>query len=230
MADDIAFKSSNVTLLYSEDPVNDPGGGWKNRSRPLNKSYRTDLPQLANAWMCVSGPDGTGTYKIQQKDLTKISPNCWMLVGQIVSEDHWTSARCKVGDYLELNGEKGWPDVGPLSFTENADGEGHIANPGSAWAYPGQTLEIGVVWNEAYPEDEMIFQWNVNSGPATITAGADAPIVDIKFTGVSGEFVQVGVKVQHKVDINAYASNRLTIMGQNPKSKGAGGLGIYVKK
>ena len=209
-------KSSDVCLLYCEDPVNDPGGGWKTRSRTLEKSYRPDLPQVANAWHCVSGPDGTGTYKIQQKDLHKCNVNCWMLVGEIESEDHWHSAKITVGQFLELNNFS-LPDPGPIGFVDKGGGENHVANPDAAWANPGEILTLGMTWNNFFSEDEMTFLWTVNSGPATITEGETSSVAKIQFTGAAGEWVQLGAKVQYKNDINIYATGRLMILGQNEK-------------
>ena len=128
-------KTADVALLYCEDPKNDIGGGYKTRSRTLNKSYRPDLPNFANGWMCVSGPDGTGTYKIQQKDLHKCNINCWMLVGENIGDDQWHSAKITVGQYLSLNNFS-LPDPGPIGFVDKGNGENHVSNPEAAWAYP----------------------------------------------------------------------------------------------
>lgn len=208
-------KTSDVAVLYCEDPVNDIGGGFKTRSRTLNKSYRPDLPQVANAWMCVSGPDGTGTYKIQQKDLHKCNVNCWILVGENESDDRWHSAKITVGQFLELN-SFALPDPGPIGFVDKGDGENHVANPEAAWAFPGETLQLGMTWNDFFPEEDMTFLWTVNSGRATITEGSTSSLVHIQFTGSAGEWVQLGAKVEYKNDHNIYATGRLMIMGQNP--------------
>lgn len=223
MAEDTAkFKTADVALLYCEDPKNDLGGGYKTRSRTVHKSYRPDLPNFANGWMCVSGPDGTGTYKIQQKDLHKCNINCWLLVGENVGEDQWTSAKMTVGQYLSLNNFS-LPDPGPLAFTdkeklvvEGFDPISHIiSGDGSAWALPGETIKIQVVWNEFFNEDEMTFTWSVNSGPVTLTEGANTKLAHITFNGGGGEMGQLGIRVQYKEDPNIYATGRLSIMGQN---------------
>ena len=215
MAEDTSFETSDVALLYCEDPKNDIGGGYKSRSRTLNKSYQPDLPHFANGWMCVSGPDGTGTYKIQQKDLHKCNINCWMLVGENVGDDQWTSAKITVGQYLSLN-SFALPNPGPVSFVDKGDGENHITGSDSGWAYPGETIKIGMVWNDFFSEDEMIFHWSVNSGKATITEGVTSSVAHIQFTGTGGEFFQIGAKVQYAEDHNIFATGRLVIMGQTP--------------
>ena len=228
MPDDVPFKTSNVALLYCEDPVNDAAGGWKNRSRTLNKSYRPDLDNLANAWMCVSGPDGKGTYKVQQKDLTKISPNCWMLVGQILSEDHWKSARYKVGDYLELNGTPGWPAFAPVEFVDMAPHQpgnlDHITNnnngTGTAWAYPNTPIIIkaqssGDPTNAVYPISECDFTWRISSGPVFINdVNVQAPTFN--FTGGGGEMAQITVQMTHN-PTGQRAEGLLIILGENAK-------------
>ena len=213
---DTTRKSSDVCLLYCEDPVNDIGGGYKTRSRTLEKSYRPDLPQMASAWHCVSGPDGTGTYKIQQKDLHKCNLNCWMLVGANESDDRWHSAKITVGQFLELN-NFALPDPGPIGFVDKGGGEDHVSNPEAGWANPGEILTLGMTWNDFFSEDEMIFHWSVNSGPATITEGETSSIAKIQFTGAAGEWAQLGAKIQYKDDINIFATGRLMILGQNSK-------------
>ena len=216
-------KSSDVALLYCEDPVNDIGGGFKTRSRTLNKSYRPDLPQTANAWHCVSGPDGTGTYKIQQKDLHKCNVNCWMLVGENVGEDQWTSARMTVGQYLQLNNFS-LPEIGDITYVDMnpvmqpmQPPISHIIDPsGSAWAFPGETLKFMCVWsNNFYKSSELNFQWTINSGKAEFAQGADKQDPHIVFNGVAGEIAQIGLRISLKTDGNIWQSSRLTIMGQN---------------
>ena len=227
MPDDAAFKTSNVALIYAEDPKNDPGGGWKPRSRTLEKSYRPDLPNFANGWMCVSGPDGTGTYKVKQQDLTKISPNCWMLVGENVGDNQWVSARYKVGDYLEQNGTTGWPALAPVEFVDMAPHQpgnlNHITNnaingTGTGWAYPNKAIIIKAQsandpTNAAYPISECTFIWRVSSGPVFANdLTVQAPT--FTFTGGGGEVAQITVKITH-TPTGKEADGILVILGEN---------------
>lgn len=222
-------KMSDVSLLYCEDPVNDPGGGVKERSRTLEKSYRPDLPQLANAWHCVSNADGNGTYKVQQKDLPNISPYCWMLVGENEGADNqWHSAKMRVGDFLELNGVTGWPPFGPAEFVDMAPHQpgnlNHITSnkdgTGTAWAYPNTPIIIkaqssGDPTNAVYPISECTFAWRISSGPVFINdLNVQAPTFN--FTGVGGEMAQITVQMTH-TPTGAKAEGILIILGENAK-------------
>ena len=220
-------KHSDIALLYCEDPKNDPGGGRKERMRTLNKSYRPDLPQFADAWMCVSGPDGTGTYKVLQKDLPNISPLCWILVGECVEEDQWVSARHRVGDYLELNGTTGWPAFGPVEFVDMAPHQpgniNHITNnalngTGTAWAYPNESIIIkaqssGDPTNAVYPISECTFLWRISQGPVSANdLTVQAPT--FTFTGGGGEVAQITIKITH-TPTGKEADGILVILGEN---------------
>ena len=226
-------KMSDVSLLYCEDPVNDPGGGIKERSRTLEKSYRPDLPQLANAWHCVSNADGKGTYKVQQKDLPNISPYCWMLVGENEGADNkWHSAKMRVGDFLELNGAPGWPAFGPTQFVDMAPHQpgnlNHITQDGSenngsgaAWAYPNSTLLFkaqlaGDPFGETYKASDLTYTWRISRGPLFV-ADLNVQAATINFTGGAGETAMLNIKITH-APTGKEVNGDLTIMGQNPDS------------
>lgn len=218
-------KTADVCLYYCEDPKNDPGGGRKARIRTLNKSYRPDLPQTANAWHCVSGPDGTGTYKVLQKDLPSISPNCWMLVGENVGDDQWISARYKVGDYLELNGTTGWPAFGPVEFVDLAPHQpgniNHITNnaingTGTAWAYPNEAIIIKAQssGDPTYLNSECTFSWRISAGMPVFANDLTVQAPTFTFTGGGGEVAQVTVKITH-TPTGKEADGILVILGEN---------------
>jgi hypothetical protein len=220
-------KHSDIAFLYCEDPKNDPSGGWKERMRTLNKSYRPDVPNLTNAWHVVSDENGQGTYKVQQKNLTKINGNCLMLVGENVGEDQWTSAKMTVAQYLNMNSFV-LPDIGDITFVDMNPYRppygapvSHITDEsGVGWAFPGETLKIMCAWSEKFFKlDDLIFQWSVNQGNATITANHDKADPSIEFTGPSGDFAQIGLKITAKDDPNIWKSARLMILGQSSANK-----------
>ena len=224
-SDEPIKKTSDVALLYCEDPVNDPDGGWKSRYRTLEKAYRPDLPQVANAWHCVSDPDGNGTYKIQQKDLHKCNVNCWMLVGENVGDDQWTSAKMTVGDFLSLNSFT-LPEIGDITYIDMnpvqipmGPPRSHITDPkGTAWAYPGETLKFMCNWSNSafFKASDLTFQWTVNNGPVRFKEGAQRQDPHIIFDGGAGEVAQIGLRLTYKDDAGVWSSSRLTIMGQAP--------------
>ena len=218
-------KKSDVCLIYAEDPVNDPGGGWKERSRTIEKCYRPDLPQLANAWMCVSDPDGQGTYKVQQKDLTKISPNCWMLIGENEGiDDHWHSAKITVGQFLALNGAG--PKIGEVTFFDMAPicppyGSclSHITDEsGSAWAFPNEELNIGTSVGGPFKPADLNFRWSTGTAN-TIAIISDNKKQDVrfKFKGAGGGFGSLVLTISDPY--GGTVDTSLMVVGQNPDSK-----------
>ena len=217
-------KKSDVALLYCEDPVNDPGGGWKTRSRTIEKSYRPDLPQLANAWMCVSDEDGKGTYKVQQKNLTKISPSCWMLCGENEGiDDHWHSAKITVGQFLVLNDAA--PEIEGVTFFDMSpicppygSCTSHITDEsGSAWAFPNEELWIGTSVSGPFKPADLRYRWSTGT-PTAISISSDNSKQDVKFVfkGAGGGYGALSLIVT-----DPYGGEKgvtLTVLGQNAKS------------
>ena len=215
-------KLSDVALLYAEDPVNDPGGGWKTRSRTIEKSYRPDLDQLANAWMCVSGPDGTGTFKVQQKDLPKVNPLSWMLAGENEGiHDHWHSAKLTVGDYLQMNGSE-LPGPGEAIFIDLEPDctkdpcLNHITDPSSAgWAHPQDELHFKAEFDGPYEPEQLYYRWSTgNAGVITIISDNRAADVRFKFIGTNGSYASLQCTATDPYGKQKVAT--LMMMGQSP--------------
>ena len=234
-------KHADVAMLYCEDPKNDLAGGFKPRMRTLNKSYKPDIENVTNGWHCVSGPDGTGTYKVQQKDLTKISPNCWMLVGECVGEDQWVSAKYRVGDYLDLNGTTGWP-FGPIQYVDMAPYQpgdiDHILQSGSntngsgtCWAYKNEMLHIEARLDndplgDAYKLDDLEYTWRVSRGPVTVDGLKEREVIII-FKGNGAETAVMTVSIVH-TPTGKKVEGDFTIMGQNPSRSDEGRIKAWL--
>ena len=219
-------KKADLALIYCEDPTNDPEGGQKPRVRTLTESYLPNLSQFANGWHLVSNDKGRYNYKIKQKDLPTISPSCWILVGESQGENHWTSARMRVGDFLEANGVEGWPAFGPPEFVDMAPHQpgniNHITDnsdgTGTGWAYNNKPIVIKVViasdpHGEIYKASDMTYQWRISAGSPVFCPLTDVQAPTITFFGRVGDVARLTVTLTH-TPTGKEVTGTLVIVGQ----------------
>ena len=96
-------KTSHVSLIFCEDPKNDPGGGHKSRYRTLEKTWRPDIANVRDGYHCVTTPDMQGTFKIQQKSLHwDTHAEYWIHVGLNVGPGEWVGAKMKVSNWFAV--------------------------------------------------------------------------------------------------------------------------------
>lgn len=216
-------KSSDLGLIYCEDPKNDPGGGSKARGRTINKTYRPDIDHFANGWHVVSDGDGQGTYRVQQKDLINCDPNAWMLVGENQGEDTWTSAKITVGGFLASNGAA--PEIGEVVFFDmdpicppDGDCLSHITDEsGSAWALPNEELHIGTNVGGPFKPADLSFRWSTGTANAiAIISDNKTQDVRFKFKGTGGGFGSLVLSITDPY--GGLVDKSLMVVGQNPDS------------
>lgn len=107
-------------------------------------------------------------------------------------------------------------EIGTVTFVgSQVEGE-------TAWMTPDQEMTVRAAWDGGAPVGQLLFQWEVRSGPVELVGDTAANACTLKFTGVAGEVGQVVLTVAHKWNDSLTPQvTRLIVLGQNPAAANA---------